>query len=69
MPAEGTTGFDVEHLDAASRPQLIAANLTLEEAVAVARREAKRRGVGRMFRAGSLDLRDVIVITECSQES
>ncbi len=64
MRPETAAGFDVEHVDEASRSSVIASNLTLEEAVALAREEAERRRVGRMFRAGSPHVTNVIVITE-----
>jgi hypothetical protein len=64
MQPEAGAGFDVEHVDEASRSQLIASNLSLDEAIRLAREEAQRRRVGRMFRAGSPDVRNVIVITE-----
>ncbi len=64
MPPDVAGAFDVEHVDATSRSQVIASNLSLEDAVAVAREEAQRRRLGRMFRAGSADLKNVIVITE-----
>lgn len=68
MPPESVPAFDVEHVDEASRSQLIGSNLTMEEAVALAREESERRRLGRMFRAGSAHVMNVIVITERSTE-
>jgi hypothetical protein len=62
------TAFDVELIDETSRSRLIASNLSLEEAVELAKNEARRRQLGRMFRAGSTEMRNVIVISECGAE-
>jgi hypothetical protein len=64
MPPDAAAAFDVEHVDARRRSRVIASNLTVEEAVALAREEAQQRRLGRMFRAGSAELKNVIVITE-----
>ena len=69
MRPEIGPGYDVEHVDGTNRCQVIGSDLTLEEAVAMAREEAQRRGLGRMFRAGSTELRNVIVISERSPGS
>lgn len=45
--------YDVLYLDQASHPSVIAAGLARESAVTLARAEARRRRVGRMFLAGS----------------
>jgi hypothetical protein len=66
MPPEYAPTFTVEHVDSTHRSQVIGSNLTLAQAVAMAKAEAQRRGLGRMFRAGSIHVKDVIVITENS---
>jgi hypothetical protein len=45
--------YDVLYLDRASHAKVIAAELGRESAVTIARAEARRRRVGRMFLAGS----------------
>jgi hypothetical protein len=45
--------YDVLYLDRASHSKLVAGSLERASAVAVARSEARRRRVGRMFLAGS----------------
>ena len=45
--------YDVLYLDQASHARVIAAGLGRDSAVSVARAEARRRRVGRMFLAGS----------------
>ena len=58
--------YDVLYRDQAHAERLIAAGLAREAACEVARSEARRRHVGRMFAAGS-DLRpvgDVVLIVE-----
>lgn len=45
--------YDVLYLDQASHQRVIAEGLARESAVTVARAEARRRRVGRMFLAGS----------------
>ena len=45
--------YDVLYLDQASHERVIAAGLGRDSAVTLARAEARRRRVGRMFLAGS----------------
>jgi hypothetical protein len=45
--------YDILYLDQSSRSRVIAAGLSREPAVTIARAEARRRRVGRMFLAGS----------------
>lgn len=45
--------YDVLYLDQASHTRVIAEGLRRESAVTIARAEARRRRVGRMFLAGS----------------
>lgn len=45
--------YDVLYLDQASHARVIAAGLGRDSAVTIARAEARRRRVGRMFLAGS----------------
>jgi hypothetical protein len=47
------TMYDVVYLDHANRSEKVAQRLIRELAVSVARVEAERRGVGRMFLTGS----------------
>lgn len=47
--------YDVLYLDQGHHQRVIAAGLGRESAVTVARAEARRRRVGRMFLAGSED--------------
>ncbi|MGH2590759.1 MAG: hypothetical protein ACRDGW_08180, partial [Actinomycetota bacterium] len=49
----GGTVYDVLYLDQTSHQSVIAAGLAREPAVTLARAEARRRRVGRMFLAGS----------------
>jgi hypothetical protein len=62
--------YDVLFLDRTRGEKLVASGLDHEDACAVARAESQRRGVGRMFLAGSETnpVGDVIVIVE-SQRS
>jgi molybdenum cofactor biosynthesis enzyme MoaA len=63
--------YDVLYLDRASHTQVIAAQLGRESAVTIARAEARRRRVGRMFLAGSEPaLRgDLVVIVESHSQA
>lgn len=45
--------YDVVYLDQGNREQLVATGLAREAACELARDEARKRGVGRMFEAGS----------------
>lgn len=45
--------YDVLYLDQTSHQRVIAAGLARDSAVTIARAEARRRRVGRMFLAGS----------------
>ncbi|MGZ5307878.1 MAG: hypothetical protein ACXWDQ_03435 [Solirubrobacterales bacterium] len=45
--------YDVVYTDQGNRQQLVAAGLARDVACDLARTEARRRGVGRMFLAGS----------------
>jgi hypothetical protein len=58
--------YDVIYLDPASRATSLAEAVGRDSAVAVARTEARRRRVGRMFLAGSERPRagEVVVIVE-----
>jgi hypothetical protein len=58
--------YDVIYLDPASRSKPLAEALGRDSAVAVARTEARRRRVGRMFLAGSEQpsAGEVVVIVE-----
>lgn len=58
--------YDVLFLDRAHGEQVLASGLDHDDACAVARAESQRRGVGRMFLAGSDvgDRRDMVVIVE-----
>jgi hypothetical protein len=58
--------YDVLYLDQASHARVIAAGLGRDSAVTIARAEARRRRVGRMFLAGSEPSRrgELVVIVE-----
>jgi hypothetical protein len=61
-----TAVFDVLFLDRTHGEKVLASGLDHDDACAVARAESQRRGVGRMFLAGSETnpVGDVIVIVE-----
>jgi hypothetical protein len=61
--------YDVLFLDRAHGERVLASGLAREAACQVARAESERRGVGRMFLAGSeLDpTRDLVLIVESRQ--
>jgi hypothetical protein len=63
--------YDVLYLDRASHAEVIAAQLGRDSAVTVARAEARRRRVGRMFLAGSEPSRrgDLVVIVESPRQA
>jgi hypothetical protein len=54
--------YDVLYLDRSNRQRLLAGGLAREAACEVARSEARRRGVGRMFLAGSEQARGEMVL-------
>ena len=60
--------YDVLFLDGSHREKLLASGLDHDDACHVARAESERRGVGRMFLAGSEigGRRDVVIIVESS---
>jgi hypothetical protein len=63
--------YDVLFLDRAHGEKVLASGLDHDDACALARNESERRGIGRMFLAGSeLGLvGDVIVIVESRQRA
>ncbi|MGZ8622172.1 MAG: hypothetical protein ACXWW8_06270 [Solirubrobacterales bacterium] len=63
--------YDVLYRDPTHAEQLIAAGLAREAACELARAEARRRHVGRMFAAGSDlgQLGDVVLIVESKQRA
>lgn len=63
--------YDVLYLDQASHARVIAARLGRDSAVTIARAEARRRRVGRMFLAGSEPaLRgELVLIVESAQRA
>jgi hypothetical protein len=62
--------YDVLYFDRASHTRLIAAQLGRESAVTIARAEARRRRVGRMFLAGSeLPGGELVVIVESQRKA
>jgi hypothetical protein len=63
--------YDVVYLDSTSRSKPLATALGRDSAVALARTEARRRRVGRMFLAGSERPRagEVVVIVESQQRA
>jgi hypothetical protein len=62
--------YDVLFLDRAHGERVLASGLAREDACQIARAESERRGVGRMFLAGSeLDpARDLVLIVESRQQ-
>jgi hypothetical protein len=63
--------YDVLFLNGTHGDQVIASGLDHDDACHVARTESERRGVGRMFLAGSEvgNRRDMIVIVESRQRA
>ncbi|HSJ17068.1 MAG TPA: hypothetical protein VK920_03135 [Solirubrobacterales bacterium] len=63
--------YDVLYLDQASHARVIAAGLGRDSAVTIARAEARRRRVGRMFLAGSepSPRGELVVIVEAHHEA
>jgi hypothetical protein len=63
--------YDVLFLDRAHGEKVLASGLAREDACQIARVESERRGVGRMFLAGSeLDpSRDLILIVESRHQA
>ena len=63
--------YDVLYLDRAHRERLVASGLARERACEVARAEASRRHVGRMFLAGSerAPLGDLVLIVDSDRQA
>jgi hypothetical protein len=63
--------YDVLFLDRSHGERVLASGLAREDACQIARAESERRGVGRMFLAGSeLDpSRDLVLIVESRQRA
>jgi hypothetical protein len=63
--------YDVLYLDQANHARVIAAGLGRDSAVTVARAEARRRRVGRMFMAGSEPSQrgELVVIVESQRRA
>lgn len=63
--------YDVLFLDRRRGEKLLASGLDRDDACAVARTESERRGIGRMFLAGSelSPVGDVIVIVDSRQRA
>jgi hypothetical protein len=63
--------YDVLYLDQARHQRVIAAGLGRDSAVTLARAEARRRHVGRMFLAGSdpSPQGDLVVIVQSQQQA
>ena len=61
--------YDVLYMDRAQREKIVASGLARQDACELARAEARRRGVGRMFLAGSELGRsaDLVVIVESAR--
>ncbi len=61
--------YDVLFIDRTHGEKLLASGLARDAACQVARSESQRRGVGRMFLAGSEagPTRDIVLIVETSQ--
>jgi hypothetical protein len=63
--------YDVLFLDRRHGEKLLASGLDRDDACAVARTESERRGIGRMFLAGSElgPVGDVVVIVESTRHA
>ena len=63
--------YDVHFLDRSHGEKVLARGLAHDDACALAREESQRRGIGRMFLAGSElgPTGDVIVIVESAQHA
>ena len=63
--------YDVLFLDGSHSEKVLASGLDHDDACAFAREESQRRGVGRMFLAGSElgPVADVVVIVESSRRA
>jgi hypothetical protein len=63
--------YDVLFLDGIHREKVLASGLDHDDACAFARAESQRRGVGRMFLAGSElgPVADMVVIVESSRRA
>ena len=63
--------YDVLFLDRSHRQKVLGRGLAHDDACALAREESQRRGIGRMFLAGSElgPTGDVIVIVESAQHA
>ena len=63
--------YDVLYMDRRQREKIVASGLARQDACELARAEARRRGVGRMFLAGSELGRaaDLVLIVESAQRS
>jgi hypothetical protein len=63
--------YDVVYLDQAHHTRVLAASLTRDSAVTIARAEARRLRVGRMFLAGSEDAPrgEMILIVESQRRA
>jgi len=63
--------YDVLFLDGTHREKVLASGLDHDDACAFARAESQRRGVGRMFLAGSElgPVADMVVIVESSRRA
>lgn len=60
--------YDVLYLDRRNSPHTVASGLKRDAAVEIARHEASRRRVCRMFLAGSEPRGETVVIVECGAE-
>lgn len=63
--------YDVLYLDSRNRRSLVAAGLARDAACELARAEARRRGAGRMFLAGSepMPRGEMILVVESAQRA
>jgi hypothetical protein len=69
--AGGTAVYDVLFLDGTHGQKVLASGLDHDDACSFARAESQRRGVGRMFLAGSElgPVADMVVIVESSRRA
>jgi hypothetical protein len=67
---EALAVYDVLYMDRSKREKIVASGLARQDACDVAKAEARRRGVGRMFLAGSELGRsdDLVVIVDSDRK-
>jgi hypothetical protein len=61
--------YDVLYLDHSNREKVLARSVARDAACDLARAEARKRRVGRMFLAGSVHSTDLVLIVEARQQA